>query len=101
MRFSLLLYPILAVPAFYFSSCPAKNPLCLDSFFNNSSILSAFLGDHGTVIFQDGVLSNNSSCAAMAVLFARGTAEPGVLFLFGITSFQKKLATNFALSTEN
>jgi len=60
-------------------SCPAKDPLCLDSLLgnSNSSILTTFLGDHGTVIFQNGVLKNSTGCATMTVLFARGTAEPG------------------------
>lgn len=58
--------------------CSASNPACLDSFFNDSSILNTFLGDHDTVVFQNDVLKNGSGCAAMTVLFARGTAEPGM-----------------------
>jgi hypothetical protein len=42
-----------------------------------SSVLGTFLGDHGTVIFQNGLLKNTSACPAMSVIFARGTAEPG------------------------
>ena len=60
--------------------CSASNPKCLDSFFNESSILNTFLGDRDTVVFQNDVLKNGSDCAAMTVLFARGTAEPGMLF---------------------
>lgn len=43
-----------------------------------ASVLETVLGDHGTVIFQNGLLKNRtSSCAAMSVIFARGTSEPG------------------------
>jgi hypothetical protein len=63
-------------------SCSASNPACLDSFFNDSLILKTFLGDHDTVVFQNDILSNGSACAAMTVLFARGTAEPGMYFKF-------------------
>jgi hypothetical protein len=60
------------------TSCPAKNPFCeLSSLVNDSSILQTFLGEHDTVVFQDGVLGGNKTCKAMTVLFARGTAEPG------------------------
>jgi hypothetical protein len=60
--------------------CSVSNPDCLNSFFNDSSILNTFLGDHDTVVFQNDVLKNESDCAAMTVLFARGTAEPGMCF---------------------
>ena len=60
--------------------CSAPNPKCLGSFFNDSSILNTFLGDHDTVVFQNDVLKNGSDCAAMTVLFARGTVEPGMFF---------------------
>ena len=59
--------------------CSVSNPACLDSFFNGSSILNTFLGDNDMVAFQNDVLKNGSDCAAMTVLFARGTAEPGML----------------------
>jgi hypothetical protein len=58
-------------------SCPGSDSRCLDSFFN-SSALGAFLGDDGTVIFQNGLLKNTSACPAMSVIFARGTLEPGM-----------------------
>jgi hypothetical protein len=74
---SLLLNFVTVVYAEPFS-CSVGNPTCLDSFFNDSSVLNTFLGDHHTVIFQNDVLKNGSSCAAMTVLFARGTAEPGI-----------------------
>jgi hypothetical protein len=81
-------------------SCPASVPLCLGSFFeelNSSSVLGTFLRDHGTVIFQNGLLKNTTACPSMSVMyvspspkyspvlllifvrFARGTAEPGEL----------------------
>ncbi|KUJ10260.1 cutinase-domain-containing protein [Mollisia scopiformis] len=44
---------------------------------NTASVLGTFLGDHGTVIFQNGLLKNTTACPAMSVIFARGTAEPG------------------------
>lgn len=47
-----------------------------------ASVLNIFLGDHDTVIFQNDVVGNQSTCAAMTVLFARGTAEPGMSVLF-------------------
>jgi cutinase len=87
-----MLFATLFVPLFLFLArrvygdpffCPASNPKCLDSFFNDSSILNTFLGDHDTVIFQNDVLKNGSDCAAMTVLFARGTLEPGKLFARG------------------
>ena len=66
-------------------SCSAGNPACLNSFFDDSSILNTFLGDHDTVVFQNDVLKNGNGtgtgCAAMTVLFARGTAEPGACCL--------------------
>jgi len=58
-------------------SCPAKETLCLESFLNNSVILNTFLGDHGTVIFQNDLVQNVTACPAMSVIFARGTAEFG------------------------
>jgi hypothetical protein len=62
--------------------CSASNPNCLGSFFNDSSILNTFLGDHDTVVFQNDVLKNGSDCAAMTLLFARGTVEPGMFSFF-------------------
>jgi hypothetical protein len=62
-------------------SCPGSDLRCLDSFFN-SSALGAFLGDDGTVIFQNGLLKNTSACPAMSVIFARGTLEPGMFLTF-------------------
>jgi hypothetical protein len=50
----------------------------LSGLLNNSAGLSTFLGDHNTVIFQNAVLKNTSTCPAMTVLFARGTLEPGI-----------------------
>lgn len=54
----------------------------------NSSLaagLSAFLGDHRTVVFQNGLRDEtmNSTgegkvCPRMSVIFARGTGEPGL-----------------------
>lgn len=58
-------------------SCPLAAPLCLDSVFNSSAVLGAFLGDQGTVIFQNELLKNTTICPVMSVIFARGTAEPG------------------------
>ncbi|KAI9054794.1 hypothetical protein LZ554_001941 [Drepanopeziza brunnea f. sp. 'monogermtubi'] len=56
----------------------------------NSSLasgLGAFLGDHGSVIYQNGLRNkktNQTICPAMSVIFARGTNEPGnVGFLTG------------------
>jgi hypothetical protein len=66
--------PVVVIASF---SCPAKEALCLASFLNNSSVLSTFLGDHGTVIFQNDLLQNTTACPAMSVIFARGTAEVG------------------------
>ncbi|PBP28852.1 cutinase [Diplocarpon rosae] len=49
----------------------------------NSSLengLRGFLGDHGTVIFQNALrdkVTNQTICPGMSVIFARGTAEPG------------------------
>ena len=80
---SLLLHFITGVRAGPFF-CSASDPDCLDSFFNDSSILTTFLGDHDTVVFQNDVLKNGSACAAMTVLFARGTAEPGMCVLIVI-----------------
>lgn len=48
-----------------------------NSLLNSSSGLDAFLGDHNTVIFQNSLVKNQSSCADMTVLFARGTGEAG------------------------
>jgi len=53
----------------------------LDDSDDGTSVLGTFLGDHGTVVLQNDVLKNSSSCAAMTVLFARGTGEPGLLSL--------------------
>ncbi|CZR62422.1 related to cutinase precursor [Phialocephala subalpina] len=58
-------------------SCGEDDKSCLSSFFNSSSVLGAFLGDHGTVIFQNALVKNTTACPAMSVIFARGTAEPG------------------------
>ncbi|KAN0104468.1 Cutinase domain containing protein [Hyaloscypha variabilis] len=80
MNFYILhLQIILYLPAVIIASfsCPASVPLCLESFFNTSSVLGTFLGDYGTVIFQNGLLKNTSACPSMSVIFARGTAEPG------------------------
>ena len=46
-----------------------------------------FLGDHDTVVFRNDVLKNGSDCAAMTVLFARGTVEPGMFFCFFLFCF--------------
>jgi hypothetical protein len=64
-------------------SCPASDPKCLSSFFNSSSILNTFLGDDDSVILQNGLkgVGNGTACPKMAVIFARGTAEPGELFI--------------------
>ncbi|KAH7383696.1 cutinase-domain-containing protein [Cadophora sp. MPI-SDFR-AT-0126] len=51
----------------------------------NSSLaagLTAFLGDHGSVIFQNGLMDEKTNrtttnCPRMAIIFARGTNEPG------------------------
>lgn len=58
--------------------CSVSNPACLDIFLNTSSILDTCLGDEDAVVSQNDVLMNGSSFAAMTVLFARGTAEPGM-----------------------
>jgi hypothetical protein len=58
--------PAVAIALF---SCPGSVPLCLDSFFNSSSVLGAFLGDHGTVIFQNGLIENTTACPAMSVMY--------------------------------
>lgn len=62
-------------------SCGEDDKSCLSSFFNSSSVLGAFLGDHGTVIFQNALVKNTTACPAMSVIFARGTAEPGESFV--------------------
>ena len=58
--------PFVVVASF---SCPVAAPLCLESFFNSSAVLGAFLGDHGTVIFQNGLLKNTTICPAMSVMY--------------------------------
>lgn len=60
------------------SSCSAAHSDCLGNFFNISSIVDAFLDINATKIFENG-LANQSSCAAVSVLFARGTLEVGML----------------------
>ena len=75
-----LILIFLLLPAAFIAvafSCSAGDEFCLVSFFNSSLVLETFLGDHGTVVFQNGLLKNTTSCPAMAVIFARGTAEPG------------------------
>ena len=73
-----LLAVSLSVPSTCFSfSCSGSDPQCLSSFFNSSSILGSLLGNDSTVSSQNGVTNNGSACAAMTLLFARGTAEPG------------------------
>jgi len=66
---------------FFLLSLFAVPALCQGQFFDNSSALTAFLGDGDTVVNQNDILKN-SSCAAMTVLFARGTAEPGMRLSF-------------------
>ena len=54
----------------------------LNSFFNDSSILNIFPGDHDTAIFQNHILKNRSDRAAMAVFSVRGTADFGAYSTF-------------------
>ncbi len=61
----------------------------LGSLGNGSSALGAFLGDHDTVIFQNGLVRLSSTgmngtavtCPSLSVIFARGTLEPGMYFV--------------------
>lgn len=58
----------------------------------NSSLaagLTAFLGDHGSVIFQNGLMDEKTNrtttnCPRMAIIFARGTNEPGLFSLISL-----------------
>lgn len=67
---------------------------------SNSSLaagLSAFLGDHGSVIFQNGLMdektnATTTNCPRMAVIFARGTNEPGLFSLI----FRRAIDTVFS-----
>ncbi|PBP21072.1 cutinase [Diplocarpon rosae] len=55
-----------------------RNVLATNSSLENG--LRGFLGDHGTVIFQNVLrdkATNQTICPGMSVIFARGTAEPG------------------------
>jgi hypothetical protein len=94
MHFYLLfisLFTFLSAVVLASFSCPAKESLCLESFLNNSSVLNTFLGDHGTVIFQDDLLQNTTACPAMSVIFARGTAEVGECCLLDFRSIGREL----------
>ncbi|KAH8659140.1 cutinase-domain-containing protein [Tricladium varicosporioides] len=41
-----------------------------------TNVLKAFLGD-GNIIKQNALVKNTTTCSSMAIIFARGTAEPG------------------------
>jgi hypothetical protein len=58
-------------------SCSASHPECLGNFFNTSSVVGALLDSNSTRIFENGLV-NQSSCAAVSVIFARGTLELGM-----------------------
>jgi len=81
-------------------SCPAKETLCLESFLNNSVILNTFLGDHGTVIFQNDLVQNVTACPAMSVIFARGTAEFGECCLLLAFVLRAESSTYISLKFE-
>lgn len=78
-----LLATLFSTPLLADFTCSKRDPSCLGSFYaSNKDVLGTFLGDHDTVITQDDVVDRMSgngtaSCAAMTVLFARGTDEPG------------------------
>ena len=74
---TLLLLPMLAQALPY----PESKERDLSSSVDASSVLKGLLGDVQTVIFQNDLLKNGTTCPKMSVLFARGTAEPGRFFL--------------------
>lgn len=69
------------VAAGFFSCDGDDDKFCPSSFFGSNStlgsVLGTFLGDHGSVIFQNDLVKNKTACPAMSVIFARGTLEPG------------------------
>lgn len=92
-RLFILLLLISAVSAkSFFSACGNDDDdddddsltSCLSSVLGNStgSVLGTFLGDHGTVIFQNALVKNTTACPSMSVIFARGTLEPGELIRY-------------------